>query len=359
MAGMYGVLTKGDANRLVNDVGQREVWDAAQAYLNQYVAEFQEASRVLVERVTTEPKARYYLPGGGMMQRRGGQAQSHAVRPGGYWDVALPLEEFGDQLAGTRNAMAKMTLEKMQNAIDTIRIRNTNARLFEMMKALFNNTVRTFPDEEYGNLSIQPLAIASDSVLYPPLAGTTTETTLDSYYGSNYLASAISDTNDPIVFIADKLRARFGTGSNSIVVAIHLDQKAKVEALADFEEVADPNIRPGANTAVVVGAPPAIPGSVIGRSGGAWVTVWNQIPSGYVFGYDMSQPMPLLERMHEPGAQIPRGLHLVTRSFDAASYPFDQSHYEDHFGYGVGNRMNGVCVQLVASTTYTIPTAYS
>lgn len=358
MAGGYGVLTLGDATTLVNTAGQAEVWAAAQAYLTQYVAQFQQASRTLVERVTTEPKARYYLPGGGMMQRRGGQAQSHAVRPGGYWDVAVPLEEFGDQLAGTRNAMAKMTLEKMQSAIDTVRIRNTNARLFEMMKALFNNTARSFPDDDYGTLTVQPLAIASDGVMYPPLAGTTTETTLDSYYGSNYAASAISDANNPIEFSADKLRARFGSGGNSIVACIHLDQKSKVEALADFEEVADPNIRPGANTAVVVGAPPAIPGDVIGRCNGAWVTVWSQIPSGYVFAYDMSQPMPLLERMHEPGAQIPRGLHLVTRSFDAATYPFDQSHYEDHFGYGVGNRLNGIVVQLVASTTYSIPTQY-
>ena len=358
MAGGYGVLTRGDANRLVNDVGQSEVWATAQAYLAQYVGQFNQAATTLVERVTTEPKSRYYLPGGGMMQRRGGQAQSHAVRPGGSWDVAVPLEEFGDQLAGTRNALAKMTLERFQNGIDTVRIRNRNARLFEMMRALFNNATRAFPDDEYGTLTVQPLAIASDGVTYPPLIGTTNDTTIDSYYGSNYIATAISDVNNPIAFVAEKLSARFGSSSD-VVVCVHLDQKAKVQALADFEEINDPNIRPGANTNVVVGAPANAPGDIIGRCNGAWVSVWNQVPSGYVFGYDMSQPRPLLERAHEPGAQIPRGLHLVTRSFDAANYPFDQSHYEDHFGYGVGNRLNGVILQLVASATYTTPTQYA
>lgn len=358
MAGLYGVLTLGDANRLVNDIGQREVWATAQAYLAQYNAQFAEVSRTLVERVTTEPKARYYLPGGGMMQRRGGQAQSHAVRPGGSWDVAVPLEEFGDQLTGTRNALAKMTLEKFQNAIDTVRIRNLNARIFEMLRAIFNNTARAFPDDEYGTLTVQPLAIVSDAVTYPPLAGTTTDTTLESYYGSNYLASAISGTNNPVAFIADKLMARFGSGSDP-VVCIHLDQKALVEALPDFEAVADPNVRPGSATGVVVGGPANAPGMIIGRSDGAWISVWQNVPSGYVFGFDLNAPRPLLERMHEPVSQIPRGLHLVTRSADSSNYPFDQSHYEDHFGYGVGNRINGIVTQLVASTTYTIPAAYA
>jgi hypothetical protein len=358
MAAGYGVLTLGDADTLVNVVGQRLVWETAQAYFDQYNADMEAASRTLVERVTTEPKARYFLPGGGMMQRRGGQAQSHAVRPIGNWDVAIPLEEFGDQIAGTKNGMAKMTLGKMQNTLRNITIRSNNTRSFEMARALFVNTTRAFPDDDLGTLTIQPLAIVSDGVTYPPLMGTTADTTLESYYESGYAASAISDANNPIEFIADKLRARFGD-SGQIVVAIHLDQRPKVEDLADFEAVADPNLRVGNSTTVAVGAPADIPGRVIGYCNGAWVTVWPTMPSGYVFGFDGEQPRPLLERAHEAGAQIPRGLHLVTESFDAGTYPWIQAHYEDHFGYGVGNRVNGVVLELGTSGAYTIPAAYA
>jgi hypothetical protein len=358
MASGYGVLTLGDATALVNQVGQREVFETAREYIADYNAQIQAAARALVERVTEEYTARYYLPGGGQMQRRGGQAQSHAIRGYGYWDVAFPIEEFGDQVAGTRNALAKMSLEKYQTTLDTVLIRNANARRFEMLKAIFNNTARTFPDEEYGSLTIRPLAIVADAVTYPPLQGTTAETTLESYYESGYAASAIADANNPVEFIATKLRQRFGD-NDQLVVFFHLDQQAKVEDLTDFYEVDDPNIRAGANDDRLVNVPTDIPGTVIGRANGAWVSIWAQIPTGYAFGMSASQPRPLIERRQPASTGIGYGLDLVTRSADAANYPFDQAHYEDHFGFGVGNRMNGIVLEFGTGGTFTIPTDYA
>jgi hypothetical protein len=50
------------------------------------------------------------------------------------------------------------------------------------------------------------------------------------------------------------------------------------------------------------------------------------------------------------------GLQLVAED---ERYPIKSAHYRNRFGYGVRNRLNGVVVQLVASTSYTIPTIYA
>ncbi len=357
MSNQYGVLMLNpDANALIASLNIKEVWDTANAYIAQYNAEMVAASAALVERTEVQPKTRYYLAGGGQMQRSGGYAQAHALKPYGYWDVAFPIEEFRDQIAGTRNTFSKMTLQKLQAALNTITARNNNTRKFEMLKALFTDTARTFGDDEYGDLTIQPLANA-DSVLYPPLQGTTTETTLDSYEETNYLATAIDDTNNPIAYVAAKLIARFGSGPNKVAF-FHLDEKAEVEDLTDFEPVIDPKISPGANTDRVTSAPADCPGEIIGRCNGMWVSIWADIPSGYMFAMDLDEPRPLIERVPETGSGIPRGLHVVVDGGDSGNYPWLQTHYEDHFGYGVGNRLNGYVLEFATGGTYTVPTIY-
>lgn len=362
MSNAYGVLTYGDAKDLVVTLDQRELFTVAQEYLDRYTAEFRAASSILVAQTTEEYKLFYNLPGGGRMQRRGGQAQSHAVKTFGNWDVGLPIEEFGDQIAGTMHALNRMNLERFQNNLDTVRIRNLNTRRFMMLKAILNNVTWTFTDEDYGSISIYPLA-NGDANLFPPLRGSETEATANNYAGSNYATSSISDTNNPIAFIVGKLTERFGVeqGGSNIVTFINSAEKAKVEALADFTEVPDRFVIPGLNVNKVTGMP-LVPGVIIGRASGSWISEWPDMPATYMFGTHLGQSAPLLERVPETRYGGRAGLHIAAsnaRGADAANYPWDQTHYEDWFGYGAGNRLNGYVLQLVASTSYTIPTAYA
>ena len=359
MANIFSALGLSDTDRsFVNTIGQRAVFDAAVQLLQQYNAGLQAAMSAFVERATPDHKLRYYLPGGGRLQRRGGQAQSGANKAYGSWDVALPLEDFGVQLAGDDVTLGYMSLQQFQRHLDTIMVQDTNTVRFEMLRAIFNNTQRTFVDPQWGTLLIEPLANA-DSVVYPPVEGSETEATDDHYLESNYAASNISDTNNPIVTLRDEIEEHFGggrQGGSNVVVFINNAQTAKVTALADFNKVGQNFVTLGQDTAVANLNVPQVPGKLIGYCNGAWVSEWRWIPSGYMLGLHLDAPKPLLVREDPAETNLGTGLQLVSQDEDT---PFVASHYRHRFGMGVGNRLNGAVMELGTGGSYTVPSAYA
>lgn len=360
MTGIYGMLGLADNDRsFINTIGQEVVYDVAREYLTQHNMEVQMAYSALVEMRTTAFKERYKLPGGGRLQRRGGMAQSAAVSVTGQWDVAYPLESFGAQFAVDRKSMAYMTVQQFNNELETIRIQDVNTRRFEILRAVFNNAARTFVDEwpgGGGSLSIQPLA-NGDSVLYPPIIGSETEQTRQHYITSGYAASGISDTNNPFLTLRDLLEAVFGapTGYGNIACMINNAQTAKAEALTEFVPVEDVNVMIGDDDARPRNLP-NVPGRVIGRVSGAWVVEWRWVPANYILALNLDAPPPLKERVHPDFTSLGSGLQLVTED---EKYPIISSHYEDDFGFGVGNRLNGAVMELTTDGTYDIPAAYA
>jgi hypothetical protein len=84
------------------------------------------------------------------------------------------------------------------------------------------------------------------------------------------------------------------------------------------------------------------------------VSEWRWIPAGYMLGVAIDQPAPLMRRVDIP-EQL-RGFRLAAKQNE---FPFEESFYRAREGYGAKNRLNGVALQLVASTSYTTPTAYA
>lgn len=358
MSQIYAALGLPDHDRsYINTIGQAVVFEATQELLAQYNADLNAAMSVFVERTTTDHQIRYKLPMTGRMQRRGGQARSGAVKAVGQWDVALPLEEFGDAVAGDRVAMAYMTIQEYDRHLDGIMIRNKNTRRHELLRALFNNTSRTFVDDNYGDLTVVPLA-NGDSVVYPPVIGSESEATAQHYLTSGYAASAISDSNNPVRTIAKKLEQRFGAeqGNSNIAVFINSAQSDKISDLADFEEVTDRFVILGADGNMLTGLPANVPGRVIGRVSGAWVIEWDWIPENYLLGIHFGAPRPLLQRVDPAETGLTSGLQLVASD---ERYPFEGAQWSDRFGLGVGNRLNGVVMELTADPTYDIPAAFA
>jgi hypothetical protein len=358
MSQIYAALGIADTDRsYINTLGQAVVYEATQELLAQYNAELAAAMAVFVERTTTDHKIRYKLPMTGRMQRRGGQARSGAVKATGQWDVALPLEEFGDAVAGDRVTMAYMTIQEYDRHLDGIMIRNTNTRRYELLRTLFRNDARTFVDDNYGDLTIQPLA-NGDAVLYPPVVGSETEATANHFIVSGYAATAISDTNNPIKVLVRRLVARFGSeqGNSNIGVFIHSDQTDLVSDLADFVEVTDRFVVLGDDGETLSGLPQNVPGRVIGRVDGAWVIEWDHIPSGYMAAIHFAAPRPALQRVDPADTGLSSGLQLVATD---ERYPFQGAQWSDRFGLGIGNRLNGAVLQLKASGSYDIPTIFA
>ena len=359
MSTIFGALRIADSDRVFNSTaGQRAIYDVAAAYVAEQNAALDGMLATFVESTTPDYKLRYKLPGGGYLQRRGGQAQSGAVKATGQWDVAFPLYEYGDQIAGDRVSLAYMTAQDMQRHLDTVITRNVNTVRFELLYALWNNTARTFTDEQWGSLSVQPLA-NSDSVVYPPVIGSVTEAAENHYLATNYAASAISDTNDPINdIVIPELEEHFGqvTGNSPIVVFCHGDQVEKLSSLAALIPVQDRYVRPGQDTDTV-SMLPGVPGRVIGRHArGAWIVQWDWTPTGYLFGMHLDAPRPLIRRVDAPDTGLPTGLAMISED---AETPFKAMHWSHRFGFGVGNRLNGVAVHVAAAANYTIPTAYA
>lgn len=357
MSGIFGVLNLNDTDRVfMATEGQTVVLDLIQAHIALVNSEVDRLASIFVDKVTTDNKRRYKLPGGGFLQRRFSQAQAGAIKQTGQYDVAFPLEDFGAQIAASDIDMAYMTVQDLDKHISTVTEQNVATVRFELLKALFNNVVGTFIDPLWGSLSIQPLA-NDDAVVYPPVVGSATEATEDHYLESGYAASAISDTNNPYVTIEAELLHHYGftQGNDPVAVFIHGDQVAVTQDLTDFVELTDSFIVPGSQTAILSPIPTGYPGRIIGRTNGCWIVQWNWIPTGYMLGINFNEMPPLEKRVDPADTGLGTGLQLVVTD---EIYPWERSFWRHRFGYGSANRLNGVVMELASGGTYTIPTIY-
>lgn len=365
MSGIFGALNINDTDRVfISTFGQQVIYDAITMLMQRYNAELDAALSIFVEEKTVNHQEKYKLPGGGRLQRLGNQAPAAAVKTTGDWTVAYPLEGFGAALAGNRIDMAYMTAQDLNRHLDTIMFMDTNTVRFELLKALFNNNARSFTDPLWGALTVQPLA-NGDGVNYPPVIGAEAEITTHSHYaGSNYISANISDTNDPYLTLRDNLEEHFGTptGGSNIVAFINNAETQKSKALTAFDTVQDRFVIPNVSKEYAdrqyasLAVPAGLPGRLLGRhNAGIWIAEWRWIPAGYILAAHLDAPKPLKKRVDPPDTGLAQGLALVAKDPD---YPIDTSYYEDRFGFGVGNRLSAAVLQLVASTSYTVPTLY-
>lgn len=360
MAGIYGILGLQDNDRsFVNTIGQDVVYDAARQWFEERNAEMQSVYGVFLEETTESFKERYKLPGGGRLQRRGGQASSGATKAYGSWDVAYPLEDFGAQIGGDRVSMAYMTLPEFQRHLDTVAIQNINTVRWEILHALLDDeggSSRTFVDPIHGSLSVVPLA-NGDTVTYPPVMGSESEATEDHYAESGYTVANMSDSNNPFVTVRNELEEHFGapTGGSNIVAFVNTDIAAAAEDLTDFDSVPDRYIRVGQDTDVPFGLP-NVPGRIVGRTNGVWVVEWRWIPATYILAIHTDAPAPLKMRVDPADTGLPRGLSLVAQ---AEHSPLETAHYVHRFGMGVGNRLSACVLEVAAGGDYTIPSDYT
>lgn len=359
MAGILGALgLRQNDKTFINTVGQQVVYTEAARFIERHNQDMQQAYDLFIQETTENFKERYKLPGGGRLQRLGTRSRAAATRVDGRWDVAYPLESFGSAFEYDRIAVANMTVQQFNNELLTIRIQDVNTVRYEILRALLDNTARTFVDplEHVGTLTIQPLA-NGDAVLYPPVLALETEATEDHYLVSGYTTANISDTNNPFPTLRNELEEHFGTptGFGNIVAFINTAEVAKVQDLTDFIDVTDIAVTPGNDTDTLNGLP-NVPGRILGRVDGVWVVEWRYIPATYILAIDLDQPAPLKKRVPEAGTGLPAMLDIVAQD---EKYPITTRNYEHLMGVGVGNRLNGVVMQLKASGTYDIPAAYA
>lgn len=356
MSTIFGAIGLNDTDRVFQATqGQQVVLDLINAYVTRLNNDAEAAMRIFVGQTTENYKLRYKLPGNGYMQRRGQQAQPGARKAYGGYDVAFPLEDFGDQIAGDDVSMAYMTAGDMQRHLATVTTNYANTLRYEILNRMFYsaNPSMSFVDPLWGTLTVKGLA-NGDTDTYPPVLGSLSEATENHYLESGYAYTSIDDTHNPFPTIRNELEEHFGamTGGENIVVFINNAETPYVEALTDIDLVVDNFIRTGANISFPINLP-NVPGRIVGRINGCWVVEWRWIPAHYMLGVHMEVEAPLYMRVDPTDTGLGRGLQLVAREQE---FPFQSAFWRARFGVGVANRLNGVAFELGTGGTYTDPT---
>jgi len=290
----------------------------------------------------------------GYMQKRTKHGRSDDVRPSGSYDVAYPVYDFGDAFEYNDVDFAYMSPQEFQDYIDGVIARSNNTYRFEVLTRLFKNTTTTFTDDQWGSLTVQPLAITSDGVVYPPLQGAAAEATAQHYLESGYTVANISDTNNPIKTNADLLISTFGRRTGGIPIATLIDTASRsyIEALSDFVPVQPTGVRSG-DAADWSTIPANVPGEIIGHTNSSWVSVWDFIPATYMVSVPLEEARPLVERNDLAGTGLDGGLRLVAQE---TNFPINYDQWRWRFGIGTRNRRGAVVMEVAAGGSYTIPT---
>jgi hypothetical protein len=302
---------------------------------------------------TTLSKERVYLPGAaGSLQPLDDKGNPMPVQPGGYMDVAYPIRGGGTARANNRVTRVKLSPEELSRFLVDFATRDNTWRRTHMLAALYTNTAWTFSDPEEGNLTIQPLAITSDGIVYPKADGTLST---DQHYLAQ--AAGIANATDPYPIIYDELAEHPSNNvspSNPVVALIPSNLKATTQALSAFNSVAPWFVRPGANTDVVTAPDAPGPGTLIGvHDSNVLIKEVPWLPSDYIIAFAVGAGPALAMREYpEPELQ---GIITERASPDGNREDYRLIRYA---GYGVRNRVAAV-VYRIGNASYAIPSGYT
>ena len=373
MATLYGAVLLADVAPDQTYLGnplldQETLWDVTATAIAQHNADLALQASLFVGEDTTNATERYDQSGGGTMQLMGEQSQPAAVKAGGGFDVGYPIQEWADQIAAGDIAWRYMALTDYQRHVQTILNRDANTRRQAIMRSLFRNTPWVFRDATRRNApSVTVKSIANgDGDTYMSALGSLTEATDNHFLTSGYLATAISNINDPYPVLVGELSEHQGrvTGGQEIVVFINAAQAQLTRALAAFVPVANRFVTPGVNDDTVNAAglgiiPTGMTAEIIGvhSEAGCAIAVWDAVPAGYMVAVHRGMEPTLKRRVDISGVGIPIGLHLV-REGPTSPYPFINAFWRNRYGYGVYNRI-GVAIMQLTAGAYVIPAVYA
>lgn len=351
----------------LRELGKEVVFDATTRYMEQVMGSLAVSRQLFVEEVTTTFQEKYTLPMGGEMEQVAHGTEFENVDVLGSWDTAYPVYKFGTQVAMNKEEFSYMTPAQYGKLVNGVISRYATRQRKDIMRAIFNNSTRTFTDFNKGTLTIQPLANSTvDSVEYPPEVGSDVgaSRTVDAYVGTAYAAGAISNTNDPIETIETYYEATYGyfTGGSPVYAYINKAQAGVIEALNDFRPI-PVNLQTLANdteyaSSGVFGNFPNPTGKVLGIVRNTVIIQWEYIPAGYIYSQYMEAEAPLKMRVHDTGTGLGTGGNLQM-AIENPNKLFELNSWEAYFGFGVGNRLNGHVIHLSGAGTYTTPTVYA
>lgn len=356
MSQLAGILGKDDLTALTR-IEPEPLTEAVNLLLQRYQAERDAAFGFFVEAETDQFKTTYLLGGVDEGQETGPDGRPLETRAGGKIEVAFPWKRIKWALGWNYEIFARMTVGDLDRHTNSKVAGNAKRHMREIFRALFARDNYTHVDEDgHGSLTIRRLA-NNDGTLYPPTVTGDVEITDDHYVVAGYAASAMSATNNPLELAANEVREHFATTQAVAVLVNSAQRKQILTLLPNFVDAPTVGVTQGSNTATAEALADAnVPGDFLGIDGdsGVWVYVYDRVPADYMYGAAVGVPAPLYRRV--PEVTDLRGFVVEA---EERHNPFFKRSWVDRFGYAVGNRLNGVVIQLTAPGAYVTPAIYA
>jgi len=302
----------------------------------------------LVE-TTTEYTVRYKSGGGGTLQPLDEWGNPLPVQDAGYYDVAFPIQGGGTAWGDNRISRALMTVAEADRLTMAALRRDADWMRRHIVAALLDNGTWSFTDPEKGALTVQPLANA-DAVTYVRTNGTSAT---DSHYYAQ--AGAIADAANPFPTWLSELKEH-PENAGPFVAYVPTNLKASIQGLANFIDVADPNVNPGilAPTLTSSTLGRGFGDEVIGYVDGVYVVEWSFLPNDYgIVVARGAATRPL--RMRQYPTPALQGLFTENHSPDGN---LNEYRFLRYAGFGAYNRVGALAFRI-GNGAYATPPGYS
>ena len=335
------------ADERVVDGNVRVVNDAIAASLAEHNRQVAAALMELVER-TTEYTARVRLGSSGTLQPADEWANPKPVKTAGHYDVAFPIQGGMTAWGDNRISRALMTVAEADKQTDGMLQRDADWMKRHILAAIFDNTSLTFADEEKGNLTVQPMA-NNDAVTFPLANGTFA--TDNHYYAQ---AAAIADAANPFPTWKRELSEHPGN-AGPLVAYVPTNQASAIQNLANFREVEDADIDPGANAARLTRVVDRGFGDeLLGKVDGVFVVEWSFLPDNYGIVVARGAAGKALRMREYPAASL-QGFFIENHSPDGN---LNEYRYFRYAGFGAYNRTAALAFRI-GDAAYAIPSGYT
>jgi hypothetical protein len=270
------------------------------------------------------------------------------------YQVAFPLIDSGNAFAYNWQTGLAATVEELNNTINAIQMGDFRWVFDHILAALFANTSYTYYDPEHGPLTVLGLA-NGDTQAYNVFAGGDLGATDNHYLAqANAIATGV---DNPFAAIYQELNEHPENGGGGRVIAlVATNLKSAITGLPTFNPLPMADIRPGANSDVLVGDLGVnVPGTVLGMDdSGVWIVEQPRLPTGYMVAIKTGGDPPLTERQSTI-PELQGGLVEAPRN---ENWPWYQRNFVRKTGYGGWNRVAAL-VYRVGNASYAVPTNYA
>lgn len=313
--------------------------------------------------LTTSFKYRYQLPAGGSLQPLDEKGNPKVVQPTGFYDVGLPLQGAGTAWGDDRISRAAMTVADANRYTLDAMDKDADWMRRHILNAIFNNASWSYPDDRYGNLTVQPLA-NNDGTGYV-LQGGTFDTTQNHFFAQ---AAAISDSANPFPIMYQALDEHpSNSGPYRAYVATNL--VASIQAMTSLDQPTFNGIVYGSGitrTEMSIDAndkwygallDPSNPADrFLGWNAGMEIWEWTSLPNNYMVGHasGVSDGDSVVAMREYEFAEL-QGLFP---EFATPDGNLQVNRLLRYAGFGIQNRVAAL-VYRIGNASYAIPSGYT